>query len=78
MQKEKVYVIERNGLLLDQLFCDDVNEMFNAKGAGKYENIYDVGNIYFYHNHRIAADVADQLGASWLKAIRNGLKVELI
>lgn len=78
MQQEKVYVIEKNGFLLNQLFCDDTNEMFSAKGRGKYENIYDVSEIYFYRNMQIAADVAEKLGALWVPAIKNGLKVETL
>lgn len=75
---EKVYVIQKGGKYLDQLFVDNIDEMFNAIGRGKYQNVFDIGEIYFYHSSRIACDVAEQLNATWEKAIKNGNKVELV
>lgn len=75
---EKVYVIQKNGKYLDRLFTDNIGEMFNATGLGKYQNVFDIGEIYFYYSSRIACDVAEQLNATWEKAIKNGNKVELV
>lgn len=78
MKTETVYVIEKNGCLLNQLFVDDINEMFTAKGKGKGGNVYDVSQIYFYNTRQIAMDVAEKLDALWVQAVRTGTRIETL
>ena len=67
-----IYLIIRNGKLLNQLFVDDVVDMFQLDAV---HHTYDVGELYFYTEKHIAHDVAKTLDAKVISAHKIGTRV---
>ena len=69
-----VYLLIRKGKFLNQLFVDDVVDMFQLRAV---HHTYDVGELYFYTEKHIAHDVAKTLDARVIPAHKIGTRIIL-